>query len=144
MPSTWWWGAWFNHQNLRDDRAEAFAYYVPAGTYEYTFVVRATTPGTFVVPPTKAEEIYSPEVFGRTATYRDDAWNTQGLFDWERELVDAHFPKAARIAVLAAGGGREVLALRDLGPRVGDHREGRERLMDDDLVDDDLGENRRR
>ena len=65
-----WWGPWFDHQNLRDDRAEAFAYYLPAGTYEYTFVARATTPGTFVVPPTKAEEIYAPEVFGRTSTDR--------------------------------------------------------------------------
>ena len=68
-PSTWW-GPWFDHQNLRDDRAEAFAYYLPAGTYEYTFVARATTPGTFVVPPTKAEEMYAPEVFGRAATDR--------------------------------------------------------------------------
>jgi uncharacterized protein YfaS (alpha-2-macroglobulin family) len=65
-----WWGPWFNHQNLRDDRAEAFAFYLPAGTYEYTYIVRATTPGTFVTPPTKAEEIYSPEVFGRAATIR--------------------------------------------------------------------------
>jgi len=32
------------------------------------FVARATTPGTFVVPPTKAEEMYSPEVFGHSAS----------------------------------------------------------------------------
>ena len=36
--------------------------------HEYTYVARATTPGTFVVPPTRAEEMYSPETFGRTAT----------------------------------------------------------------------------
>ena len=29
---------------------------------------RATTPGTFVVPPAKAEEMYSPEVFGRSGS----------------------------------------------------------------------------
>jgi uncharacterized protein YfaS (alpha-2-macroglobulin family) len=28
-------------------------------------VARATTPGVFVVPPPKAEEMYSPETFGR-------------------------------------------------------------------------------
>ncbi len=39
-----------------------------AGTYDYTYVARATTPGTFVVPPTKAEEIYAPETFGRSAS----------------------------------------------------------------------------
>jgi alpha-2-macroglobulin len=65
---TYWWWQWFEHQNLRDDRAEAFTSLLPAGTYEYTYVARATTPGTFVVPPTKAEEIYAPETFGRSAT----------------------------------------------------------------------------
>jgi uncharacterized protein YfaS (alpha-2-macroglobulin family) len=67
IPYVWWWN-WFEHQNLRDDRAEAFATYLSGGTYEYTYVTRATTPGTFVTPPATAEEIYSPEVFGRTAT----------------------------------------------------------------------------
>ncbi len=61
-------GPWFEHQNLRDDRAEAFSGLLQGGTYEYTYIARATTPGTFVVPPTVAEEIYTPEVFGRTAT----------------------------------------------------------------------------
>jgi hypothetical protein len=31
-------------------------------------VARATTPGTFVTPPTKAEEMYSPDVFGRSSS----------------------------------------------------------------------------
>jgi uncharacterized protein YfaS (alpha-2-macroglobulin family) len=66
--STYWWWRWFEHQNLRDDRAEAFASLLWAGTYEYTYVARATTPGTFVVPPTKAEEIYAPETFGRSGS----------------------------------------------------------------------------
>ena len=66
----WWWRTWYRHQNLRDDRAEAFTSYLWAGTHEYSYVVRATTPGTFVVPPAKAEEIYAPEVFGRSATDR--------------------------------------------------------------------------
>jgi alpha-2-macroglobulin len=66
----WWWWQWYEHQNLRDDRAEAFTSYLPGGTYEYTYVARATTPGEFVVPPTRAEEIYAPEVFGRGASDR--------------------------------------------------------------------------
>jgi uncharacterized protein YfaS (alpha-2-macroglobulin family) len=64
---SWWW-QWYEHQNLRDDRAEAFASLLWAGTYDYTYVARATTPGTFIVPPTKAEEIYAPETFGRSAS----------------------------------------------------------------------------
>ena len=65
--SFWWWGPWYQHQNLRDERAEAFTTLLWEGAYEYTYVTRATTPGTFVVPPAKAEEMYSPEVFGRSA-----------------------------------------------------------------------------
>ena len=52
FEASWFWGwNWFEHQNLRDDRAEAFSSFLPGGTYEYTYTARATTPGTFVVPP---------------------------------------------------------------------------------------------
>lgn len=64
----WWWRNWYEHQNLRDERAEAFTTLLWAGVYEYTYVARATTPGRFVVPPAKAEEMYAPEVFGRSGT----------------------------------------------------------------------------
>ena len=64
----WWWGTWFEHQNLRDERAEAFTSLLWDGVYEYTYIARATTPGRFVVPPSKAEEMYSPEVFGRSSS----------------------------------------------------------------------------
>jgi len=72
-PAFWaccdgWWGRWFQHEQLRDDRTEAFTTFLPAGTYTYSYIARATTPGTFVVPPTRAEEMYAPETFGRTAT----------------------------------------------------------------------------
>ncbi|MCK5795154.1 MAG: hypothetical protein KAH12_10630, partial [Anaerolineales bacterium] len=64
----WWWGPWYEHQNMRDERAEAFTSLLWDGVFEYTYVARATTPGTFVVPPAKAEEMYSPEVFGRSGS----------------------------------------------------------------------------
>jgi uncharacterized protein YfaS (alpha-2-macroglobulin family) len=67
----WFWRTiWFDHQNLRDDRAEAFASLLPGGVYDYSYVVRATTPGLFIVPPAKAEEMYHPETFGRTPSLR--------------------------------------------------------------------------
>jgi uncharacterized protein YfaS (alpha-2-macroglobulin family) len=66
----WWYGTWYEHQNLRDERAEAFTSLLWEGVYNYSYVARATTPGTFVVPPTKAEEMYHPETFGRGATDR--------------------------------------------------------------------------
>jgi uncharacterized protein YfaS (alpha-2-macroglobulin family) len=68
----WWlWRrVWFDHQNLRDNRSEAFATVVWGGVYNYSYVARATTPGVFVVPPAKAEEMYHPETFGRSASDR--------------------------------------------------------------------------
>lgn len=64
----WWRMNWFEHQNFRDERAEAFTSLLWEGVYNYTYVTRATTPGEFVVPPAKAEEMYAPETFGRTGT----------------------------------------------------------------------------
>jgi hypothetical protein len=71
-PGHWWWWSrpWFDHQNLRDDRVEAFSALLWEGVHAYRYVARATTPGTFVVPPPKAEEMYAPETFGRGATDR--------------------------------------------------------------------------
>jgi uncharacterized protein YfaS (alpha-2-macroglobulin family) len=66
----WYGWTWFDHENLRDDRVEAYSAYLVGGTYEYSYVARATTPGEFVVPPARAEEIYAPEVFGRSASDR--------------------------------------------------------------------------
>jgi len=64
----WWWGPWYEHQNMRDERAEAFASLVWEGVHKYSYIARATTPGRFVAPPAKAEEMYSPEVFGRSGS----------------------------------------------------------------------------
>jgi len=67
----WWWSwQWFQHQNMRDERVEAFTTMLWEGVYNYSYLARATTPGNFVVPPTKAEEMYHPETFGRSASER--------------------------------------------------------------------------
>lgn len=64
----WYWQrTWYEHQNMRDERVEAFASLLWDGVWEYNYVARATTPGAFVVPPAKAEEMYAPETFGRSA-----------------------------------------------------------------------------
>ena len=38
----WWSWTWFEHQNLRDERAEAFTSLLWDGVYEYTYIARAT------------------------------------------------------------------------------------------------------
>lgn len=57
----------YEHE-LRDDRALFFVDHLPAGMFHYRYLARATTLGTFVVPPTMASEMYTPEVFGRTGS----------------------------------------------------------------------------
>jgi uncharacterized protein YfaS (alpha-2-macroglobulin family) len=57
--------SWFR-QELRDDRVLFFVDHMPAGIYHYRYLARATTLGRFVVPPTRVEEMYQPEVFARS------------------------------------------------------------------------------
>jgi uncharacterized protein YfaS (alpha-2-macroglobulin family) len=52
--------------NLRDERSEAFALEMGEGLHRFSYTVRAKTPGTFVAAPAKAEEMYTPETFGRS------------------------------------------------------------------------------
>ena len=54
-------------REVRDDRVLFFVDHMSAGMYRYRYLARATTLGRFVLPPTRAEEMYAPEVFGRTA-----------------------------------------------------------------------------
>lgn len=65
-----WRGSWYEQQNLRDERVEAFTSVLPEGVYTYRYIAKATTPGRFIVPPAKAEEMYAPETFGRSASTR--------------------------------------------------------------------------
>ncbi|HEY9713563.1 MAG TPA: hypothetical protein V6C72_08830, partial [Chroococcales cyanobacterium] len=68
IPSPWWTWSWFEHQNLRDHQAEAFSSVLAAGTYTYSYLVRATARGQYIIPPATLEEMYSPDTFGRTST----------------------------------------------------------------------------
>jgi hypothetical protein len=69
----WYYGSWdagmwsaFDHKELRDDRVVYFATYLWKGTHTATYLARATTAGTFTMPPAHAEEMYNPGVNGRT------------------------------------------------------------------------------
>ncbi|KAL9643115.1 hypothetical protein ABK040_003915 [Willaertia magna] len=65
----WWWNrTWYEHQNLRDERVEAFTSLLYEGSHEFKYLARVTSIGSFVIPPARAEEMYSPELFGRTGT----------------------------------------------------------------------------
>jgi len=64
----WWRRGGFDHVERHDDRVQLFATRLSEGRHEFSYIVRATTAGTFKTAPARAEEMYSPEVFGRTAS----------------------------------------------------------------------------
>jgi len=59
---------YFDHTELRDDAVALFAARLPPGVHRYSYLARATTPGNYSHPAALAEEMYSPEIYGRTAT----------------------------------------------------------------------------
>lgn len=60
-------GSWFEHRAFRDDRVEAFSSVLSGGVHRLEYTANATTPGRFIAPPPRAEEMYAPETFGRGA-----------------------------------------------------------------------------
>jgi uncharacterized protein YfaS (alpha-2-macroglobulin family) len=64
----WWERGGFDHIERHDDRVLLFATRLSEGRHEFSYVVRATTAGTFRTAPARAEEMYQPEIFGRTET----------------------------------------------------------------------------
>ena len=57
---------YFDNVEMRDDRTLLYASYLPAGVYEYRYLARATTPGTYGVLPAQAQLTYLPDVWGRS------------------------------------------------------------------------------
>lgn len=60
-----WWSPW-DFREIRDDRVVWSASWLWKGTWDISYVARATTPGTFIKPPARAEEMYDPGVNGRS------------------------------------------------------------------------------
>jgi uncharacterized protein YfaS (alpha-2-macroglobulin family) len=61
----WWWVP--THVDLRDEKVALFATDLPAGSYEFTYQIRASLPGRFLTLPPTAYQMYFPEVWGRGA-----------------------------------------------------------------------------
>ncbi len=58
-----------------------------------------------------ADQLYYDQ---KRSMYCDESYNKHGLRNWERQAIDAYFGGCRSILVAATGGGREVLALRNL------------------------------
>jgi uncharacterized protein YfaS (alpha-2-macroglobulin family) len=55
----------FYHRELRHETARFYADYLPAGHYHLSYGAQAMAEGTFSAAPTKAEEMYDPDVYGK-------------------------------------------------------------------------------
>jgi hypothetical protein len=66
--TAWWRRGGFDYVERHDDRVLLFATRLSEGDHEFSYVARATTAGSFRTAPAHAEEMYEPEVFGRTGT----------------------------------------------------------------------------
>nr|MBA2305651.1 hypothetical protein [Acidobacteriota bacterium] len=64
----WFRSGGFDHVERHDDRIQLFATRLSEGVHEFSYIARATTAGAFRTAPARVEEMYTPEVFGRTAT----------------------------------------------------------------------------
>ncbi len=59
---------YWSRPDLRDDRAVFFTTYMWQGKHTYSYLIRATSSGTFRALPAEAVPMYEPEVFGRSAS----------------------------------------------------------------------------
>ena len=57
----------FYHQELRHDAVRYYADYLEAGNYHLSYTAQAIASGQFTALPVKAEEMYNPDVFGKSA-----------------------------------------------------------------------------
>jgi uncharacterized protein YfaS (alpha-2-macroglobulin family) len=64
--TTLWQRGGFDYIERHDDRVNLFATRLSEGAHTFSYLARATTEGTFNVAPVHVEEMYEPEVFGRS------------------------------------------------------------------------------
>lgn len=63
----WWLRGGFDRTEKYDNRVQLFATRLAEGRHEFSYLVRATTSGTFSAAGTWAEEMYAPAVNGRSS-----------------------------------------------------------------------------
>ena len=64
------WKDYWDHTELRDSEARAFRDYLPKGETTLTYRVRVALPGKYTRMPARVEQMYAPEVNGRSAVVR--------------------------------------------------------------------------
>ena len=60
----------FYHQELRHDSARFYSDYLPPGNYHLSYAAQAIATGSFSTMPTMAQEMYDPDVYGKTEGFK--------------------------------------------------------------------------
>jgi alpha-2-macroglobulin len=60
----------FYHQELRHDAARFYSDYLPPGNYHLSYAAQAIATGSFSAMPTMAQEMYDPDVYGKTEGFK--------------------------------------------------------------------------
>jgi hypothetical protein len=66
----WWWGYWYHHKEVHDEKVVFAVTHMWRGMHTITYTLRAETPGDFHVLPTRAYNMYLPEQGGTSAETR--------------------------------------------------------------------------
>jgi alpha-2-macroglobulin len=56
------------HREMHDDHVLYFIPHLDAGIFHFRYLARATTPGVFIAPPTRASCMYDTEIFGQSSS----------------------------------------------------------------------------
>ncbi len=56
----------FYHQEIRHDSVRFYSDYLPAGNYHLSYAAQAIATGAFSALPARTEEMYDPDVYGKT------------------------------------------------------------------------------
>ncbi len=59
---------YWSHPELRDEKAVFFTTRLWEGVHEYTYLIRATTAGTFRAMPAEVTPMYEPDIWGRSTS----------------------------------------------------------------------------
>lgn len=84
----------------------------------YHFINAVTTGFWLGVMGDKSLDYADELHYNRSKKYFDDNYNLSGLFRWEKIAIEKYFSNAKSILLLAAGGGRETVALSQMGFEV--------------------------
>jgi alpha-2-macroglobulin len=91
---TWWYGS---KREYRDSRVVQFQNEFSDGRYEYTYLLKVVTPGSFRAMPAQVAPMYVPDVFATTGVQAVEVRSSPG------ETSPAVSPQAAGAAAAGAG-----------------------------------------